>query len=41
MVKKRQFRSFQTATGAEYRPRDARATVELYKIWKEQMAGIQ
>jgi hypothetical protein len=26
---------------AEYCLRDVRATVELYKIWKERLAGIQ
>ena len=26
---------------AEYRLRDVKATVELYKIWKERLAGIK
>ena len=41
MIKKRQFRSLQTCNGAEYCLRDVRATVELYKIWKERLAGIK
>ena len=30
-----------TVGGAEYCLRDVRATVELYKIWKERLAGIK
>ena len=30
-----------TAAAAEYCLRDVRATVELYKIWKERLAGIK
>ena len=41
MLKKRQFRSLQTATGAEYCQRDVRITGELYKTWKDRLAGIK
>jgi hypothetical protein len=41
MVKNRQIWALPVAASTEYCLRDVRATTELYKIWKERLAGIK
>ena len=41
MVKNSQISCLKMSAVAEYCLRDVRATVELYKIWKERLAGIK